>query len=63
MDNVCSSVSVYPQERELLKSRDRGHLVREKSQERVDHPSFLKVGREWGPIKAGQSEPGQQSPD
>ena len=63
MENVCSSIPVHPQERELGQPQDWGHLIREAEQERVEPPSLPKVGREGVPIGACQSEPGQQSHD
>ena len=51
-----------PQELELCNPRGGGRLSREADQECVEPPSLPDAGQERGPIGAGHSEPGRQSP-
>ena len=44
VEDVCSSVTVHPQDCELSQPRDWGRLSREADQERVDPPSLLTFG-------------------
>ena len=60
---MCSYVLVDPQERELCEPWERGSLILEAAQERVEPPSHAEVGQEGGPIETGQSETGRQSHD
>ena len=53
MENMCSSVPVHPQERQLCQHRDWSRLGCEAAQERVDPPTLPKVDPEGGPIGAG----------